>query len=100
MSAAAVMRVRTAVVVGFRLSERRARAMARARIAARMAVSRHGNCRKATSGVWVQMAVVRGVRRRVMAVVRMVRDVRRKVMLEVVLVPTKCGGLSTSLRFG
>ena len=62
---------------GFRLSGDRASAMVKVRIAARMAVSRQGNCRKASSGAWVQMMVVRGVRRRVMAMVRMVREVGR-----------------------
>src|ERR1700716_2966728 len=90
-------RVRAVTFAGFRLSGDRASAMVKARIAARMAVSRQGNCRKASSGAWVQMMVVTGVRRRVMAMVRMLRGRR---MFEGVRALTKCGGLSTSLRFG
>src|SRR6266481_5644831 len=75
-------RVRAAVEVGFRWNGDRARAMVRARTAARMAVSRQGNCRKASSGAWVQKIVVRGVRRRVMTMVRIVIGKSRRWMMD------------------
>ena len=68
---------RMVVTLGLSLIGLRARAMARARTAARMARRRQGNCRKASSGTWFQMNAVRGVRRRVMTMVRVVRDIRK-----------------------
>jgi hypothetical protein len=51
--------------------------MVRPRTAARIARTRQGNCRKASSGAWFQMNAVTGVRRRVMAMVIVARGRRR-----------------------
>jgi len=44
--------------------------MASARTGARTASKRHGNCRRAASGAWIQRKALHGVRRKAMAAVR------------------------------
>src|ERR1700679_2363747 len=89
-----------AVVIGFNFRGRRARAAARLRTAARIARRRQGNCRKSSSGAWFQSEADRGVRRRVMAMVRIARVERRTIEWCAAVAFAKYRGLSTAAARG